>query len=241
MACVYGGQAGHTSSLCACGYNKSMNRNRPVDMRDWITRLYAWACNLIYNELAGQYDLISWLVSAGQWRRWQRHVWRYCRGQRLLDLGCGSGAMLVDGQRVTPQLVGLDLSPSMIAISHRRAIAARSHFKLVQGSGLYLPFADAAFDTVLATFPAGYILEAKTLAEVRRVLCTGGRFVALGLWVQLRGGLPTGWLPVFYGKPSDAVLARIAHTVAQAGFQPQWEEVQEGFVTIGILIAERGE
>ena len=47
-----------------------------------------------------------------------------------------------------------------------------------------LPFPDSCFDSVVSTFPSEYIIEGRTLAEVRRVLRAGGRLVIV----------PAGWL-----------------------------------------------
>ncbi len=47
-----------------------------------------------------------------------------------------------------------------------------------------LPFPDSCFDSVVSTFPSDYIVEERTLIEVRRVLRPGGRLVVV----------PAGWL-----------------------------------------------
>ena len=56
--------------------------------------------------------------------------------------------------------------------------------RLVNSSGLYIPFANECFHQVVATFPAEYILNENTISEIYRVLEPGGEFIVL----------PTAWL-----------------------------------------------
>lgn len=100
-------------------------------------------------------------------------AWRVLApGHRILELGCGIGRFLE-----ATGAVGLDISWGMLAEARRRLPKA----PLVRGSGRELPFADAAFDAVLAidTFP--YIVQAGLaeihLAEAARVLEDGGELL----------------------------------------------------------------
>jgi ubiquinone/menaquinone biosynthesis C-methylase UbiE len=61
-----------------------------------IRSLYLWACERLYHELAPEYDLISRLVSAGAWPAWRRSVLPHLRGDRLLELGFGTGELLAE-------------------------------------------------------------------------------------------------------------------------------------------------
>ena len=104
------------------------------------------------------------------------------------------------------------------------------------GSNYRLP--TAAFDTVLATFPAGYVLEESTLREARRVLTKEGRLVILGLWVQVDLGGLERLVPVFYGKPSQAALDRMTAQVTRAGFVVTLHTWRDGGATVGGLVAD---
>jgi SAM-dependent methyltransferase len=57
------------------------------------------------------------------------------------------------------------------------------HVLHLQGRAQQLPFADASFGSVVATFPAEYIVDPASLAEFRRVLKPGGQLVVVGLVV----------------------------------------------------------
>ena len=54
---------------------------------------------LLYNELAWTYDLVSWVVSLGAWRAWQRSALRFLAvppGSPVLELAHGTGNFQID-------------------------------------------------------------------------------------------------------------------------------------------------
>lgn len=210
-----------------------------VPRRGWLARAYLWACEVLYHELAWGYDAVSWVVSVGHWRRWQQGVWQEAHGTRILEVGCGTGAMVVEGLSRGLAVVGVDRSSDMLAVAQARLLNGRKGVPVMLGDGRELPFADGTFDTVMATFPAGYILEERTLAEVRRVLDEGGRLVLLGMWVDLRVGALTRWIPLFYGRPHAGVLDAMVARVNSVGFRARWVHQRDGPFTVGVLVAER--
>ncbi|MEM1346378.1 MAG: class I SAM-dependent methyltransferase [Pseudomonadota bacterium] len=102
-------------------------------------------------------------------------------GERVLDLGCGSGPLLElihtrHGTDVT--LAGLDMSADELALA--RARLGDDTVALHQGLAQELPFADATFDTVLCHWALTLMDPvAPVLTEVARVLRPGGRFAAV--------------------------------------------------------------
>lgn len=214
-------------------------QERVVPRQGWLVRAYLWACEVLYHQLAWGYDVVSWLVSAGHWRRWQRGVWQEVRGQRVLEVGCGTGAMVVEGLARGFDVVGVDRSSPMLAVAQARLVERGKLCPLLQGDGRELPFAEGTFEAVIATFPAGYILELTTLSEIHRVLDQEGQLVLLGLWVDLRLGLLARWIPLFYGRPHDHVLDVMVQRVNAAGFRARWVEQGDGPFTVGVLVAER--
>ena len=210
-----------------------------VPQGTWVGRLYLWACERLYYELAWGYDLVAFLVSAGQWRAWQRCVWHHVRGHDFLELGAGTGAMLADGAMRGYAMVGIERSSAMIMHAARRIKRAGVKALLTQGDARSLPMSDESFDSVIATFPAGYIFMPETLAEMRRVLRPGGRIVLVGVWVELQWGPLGEWIPVFFGRPAAGVRAAILQRFTEAGLHGQWVEQPQGAVTVGILVAER--
>ena len=136
------------------------------------------------------------------------------------------------------QVMGLELSSQMHAVTVRRLGERSDLVPRVQATAAKMPFAARSFDTVIATFPAPYILEPDTLAECARVLQGGGRLAIAGLWVRLHNASLRRSVPLFYADPPDAVLAQVAQLVETAGFQVKWENATVGWADIPILVAE---
>jgi ubiquinone/menaquinone biosynthesis C-methylase UbiE len=188
-------------------------------------RVVLWAFDRLYREFAWAYDFVARVVSRGLWPDWTRAALPFVSGS-LLELGCGTGYVQASAEFPA---IGLDRSPQMLRQAQRRAPAAQ----LVRGSAETLPFPAAAFDSVLATFPAPYIAAPSTLAEIRRVLRQGGRliivdgahFVRPGWYERVVGGLArvtTGWdtrrerpLP-YVGYLNAAGATTVAHVVPVA-------------------------
>lgn len=139
--------------------------------------IIAFAFHLLYNPLAWAYDGVSWAVSRGEWRRWQRAVLPYLEGQRVLEIGFGTGDLLVDMAARGYQPWGIDLSPTMVSIAARKLQAHGAIAHLCRARAQALPFHDGAFDSIAITFPAGFIGEAETLREIGRVLRPQGQVV----------------------------------------------------------------
>ena len=103
-------------------------------------------------------------------------------GQRLLELGCGTGnTALRLARRADISIVGLDLLSEMLLAARRRLGRAANHCTLVCASASVLPFMDQSFDRVYAESVLGIQNDAdikRILAETFRVLKPGGRFVA---------------------------------------------------------------
>jgi ubiquinone/menaquinone biosynthesis C-methylase UbiE len=96
---------------------------------------------------------------------------------RLLDVGCGTGAAVRSASRVAASAVGVDLSPGMI--ERARELAADSpNTEFIEADVEALPFADASFSAALCTTSLHhYPKPDRALAEIGRVLVAGGRLV----------------------------------------------------------------
>lgn len=106
-------------------------------------------------------------------------------GERVLDVACGTGAWaLCAAARVGPkgQVVGLDISPDMLAVARRRQ---NTGVEWREGAADALPFDDASFDVVCCQLGLMFFPDrVAALREIRRVLVPNGRFVGM-VWGRM--------------------------------------------------------
>jgi SAM-dependent methyltransferase len=105
-------------------------------------------------------------------------------GDRVLDVGCGTGVLAREALRRVGsegEVVGLDLNEGMLAVAAR----TEPRIEWRQGDAASLPFADARFDVVVSQFALMYFSErATSLSEMWRTLASGGR-LAIAAWAPL--------------------------------------------------------
>jgi trans-aconitate methyltransferase len=95
------------------------------------------------------------------------------QGERILDLGCGDGQLTARLLASGAEVVGVDASEPMVAAARARGICAD------RATAEQLPYADASFDAVFSNAALHWVKDHDAMmAGVRRVLKTGGRFVA---------------------------------------------------------------
>jgi ubiquinone/menaquinone biosynthesis C-methylase UbiE len=99
------------------------------------------------------------------------------KGQRILDVGCGSGIFTVDMLSKGAQVVGLDLSFPMIQRAGEKA-----KFLRTLGDIRYLPFHDGTFDKTVSITAIDFVANAKAaIEELFRITRNGGRIVVATL------------------------------------------------------------
>ncbi len=150
----------------------------------------------VFESLASRYD--AWYTTPlGAWADRQESdvIFRLLAlqpGERLLDLGTGTGRYAVEAAARGAWVVGVDASPAMLAVARERLRASGRPVQLVRADLAHLPFPDGAYDAAVAVTSLCFVDNpVAVLREVRRVLTPGGRLV-LGelnrwsVWAALR-------------------------------------------------------
>lgn len=100
-------------------------------------------------------------------------------GDRVLDLGCGTGTLAIAATARAPRLemVGLDGDPVMLERARAKAAAAGARVDFDEGLADALPYAESSFDAVLSSLFFHHVtreVKERTAGEVARVLRLGG-------------------------------------------------------------------
>lgn len=145
---------------------------------------------MLFSGIAARYDCLNTILTLSIDKSWRRRAVDLCRlqkGQKVLDLCCGTGQMMElicreVGKDTT--VTGLDLTERMLEVGKQRLGEAISDYsyRLVRGNVLDCPFEDASFDCVTIAFGLRSIPDKeRALTEIARILKPGGRIVCLEL------------------------------------------------------------
>ena len=210
-------------------------------------RLIKIGFGLLYNQLAWSYNWVSWLVSLGEWRKWQMAALPFVVGPAVLELAHGPGYLLVALSGRNYRLTGFDLSPAMGQLAGRNLRRAGYYVPLVRGMAQALPFGANCFDTLLTTFPTEFIVASATLQAIHRVLRPGGRLI-----IVPEGHL-TGrswvvrfitWLFVITGQapagPTPQRWQLFEQRLASAGFHNEIKQITLARSSVTVIIAHKG-
>jgi demethylmenaquinone methyltransferase/2-methoxy-6-polyprenyl-1,4-benzoquinol methylase len=179
---------------------------------------------------------------------------RLAPGERVLDVGCGTGALVVRLAREGVPVTGIDTSPAMLALARQRiraeGLAENVTFTEMGAVDLDTRFPDNSFDAVTITLVLSELSNDEidyTLAECRRILRTGGRlFVAdevmprsaLGRLVTSLIRLPFTLLAFVLTQNTTHRVAGLDERIVRAGFSL---EENTGYLagTLQLYVAEK--
>jgi ubiquinone/menaquinone biosynthesis C-methylase UbiE len=124
-------------------------------------------------------------------------------GQRVLDLGCGTGTLtiMVKQAHFDSEVIGLDGDPQILEIARYKAAQAGASITFDEGMAYQLSYPDASFDRVLSSMVFHHLTtqdKQKTLAEIYRVLKADGELHLVDF------GVPQG----FYARIISLLMQR---------------------------------
>ncbi|MFI4928334.1 MAG: class I SAM-dependent methyltransferase [Burkholderiales bacterium] len=142
----------------------------------------------VFDSVAGNYDLMNDLMSAGTHRLWKRFTLALANlrpGQRALDVAGGSGDLAAGMARQVGSrglVVLSDINAAMLARGRDRLIDAGfvDSVAYVQADAERLPFPDSTFDCITIGFGLRNVTDkSAALASMRRALKPGGQLLVL--------------------------------------------------------------
>ena len=191
----------------------------------------------MFGRIAGRYDLMNRLMTAGQDVRWRRLVIDQAAlplGGRLLDLGAGTGDLALEGLRRDPTLraTGADFTLEMMRVGRERSGGDRVRWAGVDA--LHLPFDSDQFDAVVSGYLMRNVVDVRRAwSEQYRVLQPGGRVVCLDTTPP-----PRNLLRPFVNFHLHVVIPTLGRLVAGASDAYTYlPESTEGFLSAEQLAA----
>ena len=143
----------------------------------------------VFHKVAGRYDLMNDLMSAGLHRAWKDALVSSLRPPRdrpfaHLDVAGGTGDVafrVLDAAGPQAHVTVLDINTDMLAVGRERTPARlEGRVDFVEGNAEALPYRDKSFDAYTIAFGIRNVPRIDlALAEAHRVLKRGGRFLCL--------------------------------------------------------------
>lgn len=169
----------------------------------------------MFDRIAPNYDLLNLIISLGQTTWWRKRALRglgLTAGQRVLDVGCGTGWVVQFLRRRYPGVIGegMDLSPRMLDEA-RRIDPDGNYF---EGDVCELDRPDDTYDLVVTVFTSRNFPDLdKSVSEMMRVLKPGGSLIVLDSFPALPGS--------FWGKLQRLWMRRIVPILVRPFADPK--------------------
>ncbi len=171
------------------------------------------------------YDLFGRLISFGRDKAIRQKLVQLAApasGESVLDVGCGTGTLAIAMKpRVgAGEVHGIDASLEMIEVAKEKAAKASSDVDFQVALIEAIPFPDASFDLVTSSLMLHHLpddLKRKGLAEIRRVMKPGGRFLAMDFAAHGHGPI-SHLLSVFGHSRGKPIVEVLLPMLKEAGF-----------------------
>jgi ubiquinone/menaquinone biosynthesis C-methylase UbiE len=171
-------------------------------------------------------------------------------GQRVLDLGCGTGTLAILAKQAIPdaEVVGLDGDPNILEQARAKAQTAGLEVRFDNGYSTELPYEAESLDRVLSTLFFHHLTtddKRKTLSEINRILRPDGELHIADFTRPSDPLMAVGFTVVrlFDGVERTRVNARgeLGALVSEAGFQAVSESsrLRTAFGTLALMSAIR--
>jgi len=175
----------------------------------------------MFDRIAGVYDRMNSVMTAGMHHRWRERAVDIARvqpGDRALDVATGTGDLAVELRRrvgAGGEVVGMDFSEAMLELAREKA----PDIGFEQGNALELAYDDGEFAVTTVGFGARNFSDLpRGLAEMARVTRPGGRVVVLEITTPQRP--PLSWFfGLWFGRVVPA-LGRVAGDPDAYGYLP---------------------
>jgi demethylmenaquinone methyltransferase/2-methoxy-6-polyprenyl-1,4-benzoquinol methylase len=182
----------------------------------------------MFDRIAGLYDCMNTVMTAGLHRGWRRRAAELAEvspGDRVLDVASGTGDLALElAARVAPggEVVGVDFSQRMLELARAKASADCGPGVTVRfqaANALALPFEANEYAAATVGFGARNFADLERgLAEMVRVVRPGGRVVVLEITTPRRPPLST-FFEMWFDRVVP-VLGRVAGDAAAYSYLP---------------------
>ena len=178
-----------------------------------------------FNWLTSGYDLWSALLGFGrEYRQFVKSALNLSnRQRRVLDVGCGTGTLLIDLKKEYPENIffGIDPDSKILAIAVRKACKAGGKVDFKQSFAQKLPFASSSIDVVYSSLVFHHLsheIKKRTLIEIRRVLKKNGIFMLSDFGKPRHHGISFPWFAHTFEHGTDNYQGKLSLLIKEAGF-----------------------
>ena len=184
---------------------------------------------LAYDSLTPLFDRVVNLLGYGKtFKRMALELSEITDGEKVLDVGCGSGTLLIEAKTRYPNsdFVGIDPDKKVLRLAERKLEQAGVKARLAQGFAQELPFPSASFDLAISTLIFHHLsssVKVEATRDIYRVLKEKGRFL-LADFGKPKSALPKlllGSILNFDGRANmkDNIEEKLPVLLQEAGFK----------------------